>query len=64
MPRMDGEETFNELHKMNENIKVLMSSGYSEQEIAQRFAGKGISGFIQKPYMSKDLIRKVKYILD
>jgi PAS domain S-box-containing protein len=63
MPRMDGEETFNELKKMNENIKVLMSSGYSEQEIAQRFADKGISGFIQKPYMSKDLIRKMKIIL-
>lgn len=64
MPRMDGEETFNELQKINGNIKVLMSSGYSEQEISQRFVGKGISGFIQKPYMRKDLARKVKSILD
>lgn len=27
-----------------------MSSGYSEQEVAQKFAGKGTIGFIQKPY--------------
>ncbi|MBN2318057.1 MAG: hypothetical protein JXR49_03230 [Acidobacteria bacterium] len=46
------------------NIKVLMSSGYSEQEIAQRFAGKGISGFIQKPYTRKELIRAVKSVLE
>lgn len=27
-----------------------MSSGYTESEIAPRFAGKRLSGFLQKPY--------------
>jgi FixJ family two-component response regulator len=27
-----------------------MSSGFSEQEVTQKFIGKGLAGFIQKPY--------------
>jgi PAS domain S-box-containing protein len=50
MPHMDGEETFRQLRRINPDVRVIMSSGYSEQEVTQRFRGKGISGFIQKPY--------------
>jgi hypothetical protein len=34
---------------------VLLSSGYNEQELSDRFTGKGLAGFIQKPYRIKDL---------
>lgn len=27
-----------------------MSSGHNELEVSQRFAGKGLAGFVQKPY--------------
>ncbi|MFI5379251.1 MAG: PAS domain S-box protein [Tepidisphaerales bacterium] len=50
MPRMDGEETFRELRRINPDVRVIMSSGYSEHEISTRFAGKGLAGFLQKPY--------------
>jgi PAS domain S-box-containing protein len=50
MPHMDGEQTFRELRKLNPEVKVIMSSGYNEHEINQKFAGKGLAGFIQKPY--------------
>jgi hypothetical protein len=29
---------------------VIITSGYNEQEIAPLFAGKCLSGFIQKPF--------------
>jgi hypothetical protein len=32
-----------------------MSSGYNEMEVAQKFAGKRLSGFIQKPYTFETL---------
>ena len=32
MPEMDGEETFRELKKIDENVKVIVASGYSTQE--------------------------------
>jgi CheY-like chemotaxis protein len=50
MPHMDGEQCFRELRQLNPGVKVIMSSGYNEQEVTQRFSGKGLSGFIQKPY--------------
>jgi len=62
MPHMDGEQCFRELRRMNPDIKVIMSSGYNEQEVTQKFVGKGLAGFIQKPYklsVLKDAIREM-----
>ncbi len=50
MPRLDGEQAFRELRRIQPDVKVIMSSGYNEQEVTQRFVGKGLAGFIQKPY--------------
>jgi len=63
MPRMDGEETFREMRRIRKDVRIIMSSGYNEQEITQRFAGKGIAGFIQKPYQMADLAARLKTIL-
>lgn len=64
MPRMDGEEAFREMRRIRKGVRVLISSGYNENEISQRFAGKGIAGFIQKPYQLAGLSEKLKGILD
>ena len=64
MPRMDGEATFRELRRIREDVPVLMSSGYSEQDVTQRFAGKGLAGVIQKPYQSEALIAKLREALE
>ena len=58
MPRMDGRETFSALRQIRPSVRVILSSGYSEQESVQEFIGKGLAGFIQKPYKLKDL-RKI-----
>jgi len=50
MPHMDGEQCFRELRQLDPGVKVVMSSGFSEHEVNQKFAGKGLAGFIQKPY--------------
>jgi len=55
MPKMDGEETFRELRKLNPDVRVILSSGYSETESTQRFHGKGLAGFVQKPYLPDTL---------
>ncbi|MBJ6752071.1 PAS domain S-box protein [Geomonas sp. Red421] len=50
MPQMDGEQCFRELRALDPNVKVIMSSGFGELEVTQKFVGKGLAGFIQKPY--------------
>ena len=59
MPRMGGEETFSEMRKLRPEVKVILSSGYNEQEATNRFAGKGLAGFIQKPYRPSELVEKI-----
>lgn len=60
MPVMDGEEAFRALRKMRPGVRVLLSSGYSEQEATSRFAGRGLAGFLQKPYRARQLVDKVR----
>jgi two-component system cell cycle sensor histidine kinase/response regulator CckA len=55
MPRMDGEETFRELRKLRPDACVILMSGYSEQEAGARFVGKGLAGFLQKPFTPEEL---------
>ena len=64
MPRMGGEETFRELRKRDGTLRILLSSGYNEQETTHRFSGRGLSGFIQKPYTTTELLERVKAILE
>jgi len=64
MPHMDGEEAFRELRRLRPDVRVLLSSGYNEQEVTQRFAGKGLAGFIQKPYQVDTLAQALRKMLD
>ncbi len=55
MPKMDGKACFRELRRINSDVQVVLSSGYNEQDATSRFAGKGLAGFIQKPYSPEAL---------
>jgi len=55
MPHMDGVQCFKELRQIRPDIKIILSSGFNEQEVMQRFVGKSLEGFIQKPYKLSSL---------
>jgi CheY-like chemotaxis protein len=59
MPHMGGEEAFREIRALSPEARVIISSGYTENETVARFAGKGIAGFIQKPYTLATLQERV-----
>ncbi len=63
MPRLSGEEVFAQLRRVKPEVRVLLSSGYNEAETTNRFAGKGLAGFIQKPYTPSELRRKLQEIM-
>ena len=63
MPNMDGEETFREIRRINQDARVLLMSGFNEQEAINRFAGKGLAGFIQKPFKADSLRAKIQEAL-
>ncbi len=50
MPEMDGEEALASIRGIQSDAKVILSSGYAEEEAAGRPRRTGPVGFIQKPY--------------
>jgi len=42
---------------------VVLSSGYDEAEATRLFTGKGLAGFVQKPYTAACLAEKMKAVL-
>ncbi len=63
MPEMNGLETFLELKKLNSDIKVLLSTGYSIDEKAQEMLRQGCKGYILKLYSVIDFSHKLREIL-
>jgi PAS domain S-box-containing protein len=62
MPHMDGDEAFRALRAIRPDVRVLLMSGFSEQEVTARFSGEGLAGFIQKPFTLPALCEKLQEI--
>jgi CheY-like chemotaxis protein len=64
MPEISGGETFDRLKKINPDVRVLLSSGYSIDGQAREILERGCRGFLQKPFRLKELSRKIREVLD
>jgi two-component system cell cycle sensor histidine kinase/response regulator CckA len=64
MPHMGGKEAFARIRQRFPGVKVLVSSGYSENGEAREMLQNGADGFIQKPYQIRMITVKIREILD
>jgi CheY-like chemotaxis protein len=64
MPKKNGKEAYSEMIKIRSDIKVLFASGYTSERIDALSLSKEELHFINKPVSSKQLLRKVREILD
>ncbi|WP_257306749.1 CHASE domain-containing protein [Geothrix campi] len=64
MPHMDGAETFRELRRLDPHCRVVLTSGYNEQDAIHEFLGKGLAAFVQKPFHHSDLMRAMRKALN
>ena len=63
MPKMGGGETYDKMKRIDSNVKVLLSSGYSIDGEAAEIIKRGCNSFIQKPFSMNDLSVKIDEIL-
>jgi two-component system cell cycle sensor histidine kinase/response regulator CckA len=59
MPRMGGVEAFRRMRQLRPDRPVVLMSGYNEQDAVQRFTGKGLAGFLQKPFTASSLAEAI-----
>ncbi len=63
MPRMNGVDAFEELIRIRPDLKVILSSGYTEDVVARTFSGPKPAGFLNKPYKMVDLKAELDRLL-
>lgn len=64
MPEMSGGDVFDKLKKINPDVKILLSSGYSLNGQASSIISRGCIGFIQKPFTIHDIAGQLRKIFD
>jgi len=60
----NGGKTFFQLKKISTNVKILIASGYAEDQQIREMMKQGCSGFIQKPFSITALSQKIMNILN
>jgi CheY-like chemotaxis protein len=50
MPGLGGEATFLRLRALCPDLPVVLVSGYDAEQASQRFAARGLDGFLRKPF--------------
>ena len=63
MPQLNGVSTFRELKRLRPDVKVILCSGYDEQDATRRFTQKGLAGFLQKPYLLRQMEEEISKAL-
>jgi signal transduction histidine kinase/CheY-like chemotaxis protein len=64
MPRLNGLEAHRELRRLRPQLPVVLASGYSEHEVAQKFSADGLNGFLQKPFSLEAVSALLRQVLD
>jgi CheY-like chemotaxis protein len=64
LPGLTGMDEFEKLKEINPNVKVIFASGSFESDIKSELLKAGVKGFIQKPYMTDEILRVLRKVLD
>lgn len=64
MPGMNGEQTLRAMRALQPGLRVLLCSGYTQQDATWRLEEGELTGFVSKPFTSKELQRAVRYALE
>jgi len=59
-----GAATFEKLKKLDANVKVLVISGFTEDELIKSMMAHGCDGYLQKPFSINTLLEKVTNALN
>ena len=60
MPGMSTQDVIQEIHRCWPSTRIMLSSGYGENDVLDRFRDMQLAGFVPKPYTPAQLAGKIK----
>ena len=64
MPKVDGYEVCKYIKENNEEVKVVFLTAKNKEQDVQKGLDMGADLYITKPFSNKELVSKVKYLLN
>ncbi len=64
MPGMNGREMAEQALQMKPTLKIIFTSGYTEDECLRQQVLQGEAHFLQKPFVPQKLLEKLREVLD
>ncbi|MCP4672215.1 MAG: response regulator [Desulfobacula sp.] len=64
MPEMNGAQAFEEIKKIREDVKILISTGYAVDDKIEGLLNQGCQGFIRKPFSLHEFSYALRKVLD
>ena len=63
MPVMNGRDCFEAMRRHNPDVRVVLSSGFSQEEDVREMKEHGLVGLVRKPYRSSTLSQTIHDVL-
>ena len=69
MPSLSGADTYEAIHAIRADAKIILVSGYSEEKVTAELVGRGLTerslaGFLRKPFLPDALLSRIEEVLD
>lgn len=63
MTRLDGERVLRRLRRVSNDVRVILCSSETEQNMASRLLGLGVAAYLARPYHLEELKKTVVAVL-
>jgi PAS domain S-box-containing protein len=64
MPSLSGTDTFEAIRALRSDAKIVLVSGHLEERVTGELTGRGLAGFLKKPFSPETLLARVRQVIE
>ncbi len=64
LPKLNGVQLFEELQKIDRQVKMLLAGGFIDPSQKAQLVQSGVHGIVKKPYEPAVILEKIRELLD